>query len=157
MDRCPSSVVARRERTLPRDQPAGPPRHVDGSFSPRRVSRVAPGAWGHPRDGRARRTVRGKSGRYPLRLRSSMACSRVFGLMPRTPTSSRMPGRAWFRGAPPPSMTCSRGSVSCLRIGIELCASTCRCMGSPILYDYTSTLGQSVSRAHPTDVSLLTG
>jgi len=31
MDRCPPSVVARRERTIPLDQPAGPSRHVDGS------------------------------------------------------------------------------------------------------------------------------
>jgi hypothetical protein len=33
------------------------------------------------------------------------------------------------RGTLPPSLTSFRGSVNCRRIGIGLCASTCRCMG----------------------------
>ena len=43
---------------------------------------------------------------YPLRLRSSMTRATVLALMPRNPASSRMLGRAWSRGTPPPSMTC---------------------------------------------------
>jgi hypothetical protein len=33
------------------------------------------------------------------------------------------------RGTLSPSLTSFRGSVNCRRIGIGLCASTCRCMG----------------------------
>jgi hypothetical protein len=78
-----------------------------------------------------------------------MARTRVFGLMPRRPTSSRMLGRAGFRWALPPPVRCLRGAVNCHRIGIGLCASTCRCIAfTLILYYYTSTLGQAVSRAH---------
>ncbi len=140
-----SALMARRERTL--DQPAEPPRPVDGS---QRLPRGAlgPGTLGMEEGAAA---VRGRSGRYPLRLRSSMARTRVLGVMSRRPASSRMLGRAGFRVARPPSVPWLRGAVNCQRIGIGLCVSTRWCIdATPILYGYTSTLQQSVKdRLHP--------
>ena len=66
-----------------------------------------------------------------------------------------MPG---FSGRRPPSVPWLRGAVNCQRIGIGLCVSTRRCIDATyILYDYTSTLEQSVSRTDSPEVSLLTG
>ena len=87
-----------------------------------------------------------------------MARTRVLGVMPRRPVNSRMLGRAGFLGARPPSVPWLRGAVNCQRIGIGLCVSTRRCIDATrILYDYTSTLEQSVSRTDSPEVSFLTG
>jgi hypothetical protein len=60
-----------------------------------------------------------------------------------------MLGRGEFLGARPPSVPWLRGAVNCQRIGIGLCVSSIdatHILYYRILYYYTSTLEQSVSR-----------
>jgi hypothetical protein len=78
--------------------------------------------------GAARRAC---SGRYPLRLRSSMARATAFGVMP-TPSSSL--ASTGLRRRPPPSMTSVRGSAPGRQIGVGLRASTCKSIEVLILY-----------------------
>jgi hypothetical protein len=59
----------------------------------------------------------GRSGRYPLRPRSSMARPTASGTALWTPANARTRGRAWCRGKPPPS---TRDSIPLMRNPIAL-------------------------------------